>query len=204
MTPPAACVAQDTMSKTSPLINIFSADPKASVVPIRIEGLSFPKVESAGLLATPCHSNVEGRGTYEELADGSGRYRYVKGSGNLESLASHGENDPRALPQFGHAHSSKFRFEPQSSVTGIGHTAPRVRGALALPYAVGEVINVAVFLDLLMRKEGISTVQTAEAKGLTVPGGAIYSPGISADIFEGLARARRESGMDDVAGRINH
>lgn len=204
MTPPVVCVAQGTMSKTSPLINIFSADPKATVVPIRIEGLSFPKVESAGLLAVPDHAKVEGRGTYEELPNGSGRYRYVKGSGNLESLRSRSEGDLRLFPQFGHAHASQFCFGHDSSATGIGQTAPRVRGALALPYAVGEVINAAVFLDILMRKEGILTVQAAEAKGLTIPEGAIYSPGISADICEGLARARRESGVTDIPGRITH
>ena len=204
MTPTVVYVAQVSMSKTSPLINIFSADPKASIVPVRVDGLSFPKLESAGLLASADYSKVEGRGTYEELDNGSGRHRYVKGAGNLESLRSRGEDDPRSFPQFGHAHSRKFFFGSDSSTTGIGQTAPRVRGALALPYAVGEVINAAVFLDLLMRKEGISTVQAAEAKGLTIPEGAIYSPGISADICEGLARARRESGRNEILERLPH
>jgi hypothetical protein len=179
------------MSKSSPLLNIFNADPGASVISMPFQGLSLPKVESAGLLARPDYKKVEGRGTYDTLGDGTGSYRYAKGSGNVESLRSHTEGDPRKFPQFGHRSPSEFCFGSSPGGTTVGEIAPRVRGALALPFAVAEVVNATVFLDVLMRKEGISTTEMAQAKGLTVPEGVIFSPGVSADICDGLARMRR-------------
>lgn len=192
------------MSTTSPLRNIFDADPKAAVVPIEIKGLSLPQVEFAGILASPNYTKVEGRGTYEELSKRIGRYRYVKGAGNVESLRSYTEEDPRRFPQFGHLVSSKFCFGPDSTPTLVGQTPPRVRGALALPYAVGEVIHAAVFLEVLMRKEGIVSVKSAEAKGLTIPEGVVVSPGISEDICDGLLRARRDLRLGDSHENLDY
>ena len=191
------------MSKPPALVNIFKADPAAKVIPIALKGLSLPKVESAGILANPSYPKVEGRGTYEELPGGLGRYRYVKGAGNSEALGSHRVGDPRRFPQFGHVSSSKFCFGAETPGPGLSQVAPRVRGALALPYAIREVVNAAVFLDVIMRKEGISTLQSAEARGLTVPEGAILSPAVSADICEGLARLRFEKKITAPQGRLD-
>jgi hypothetical protein len=40
----------------------------------------------------------------------------------------------------------------------------------------------------MMKKEGLSSIEDAEAKGLTIPQGVVFSPAISADICEGLSR----------------
>lgn len=191
------------MSKNSPLVNIFTADPQAAVVPIRYGGLSLPKVDFAGILADPTYRNVEGRGTYEALSEVAGRYRYVKGSGNVESLRSHGVGDPRKFPQFGHTSIKQFCFGSESLGGGVGQIAPRVRGALPLPFAVGEVLHASVFLDILMRKEGVPSIEAAKAKGLTVPEGVVYSPAISGDICEGLQRVRHAHGLSNQGEAID-
>lgn len=192
------------MSRTSPLTNIFDVDREASVVPISVNGLSLPSVKSAGILNDPEYPKVEGRGSYVELPDASSRYQYVKGSGNGESLRSAGDGDLRRFPQFGHVSSSKFCFGPQSAGDSTVMSPSRVRGALYLPYAVGEVINAAVFLEVMMRKEKIPTLSAAEAKGLTVPEGMIFSPGISSDICEGLARIEFERRRHTASGMVEH
>ena len=199
----AGAVFHGAMSKNSPLINIFTADPQASVVSIQYPGLSLPKVESPGILADPAYRNVEGRGTYEVLSEVAGRYRYVKGSGNVESLRSHGEHDLRKFPQFGHSSIKHFCFGSESLGGGVGQIAPRVRGALPLPFAVGEVLHASVFLDILMRKEGVPSIKAARAKGLTVPEGVVFSPAISADICEGLRRVRQAHGLREASEAIN-
>jgi hypothetical protein len=79
-----------------------------------------------------------------------------------------------------------------------------VRGALALPYAVGEVVNAAVFLDVLMKKEGIPTTEVAQSKGLTVPEGVVFSPAVSADICEGLARIRKSGKVQQLQGQFDY
>ena len=191
------------MSKASPLLDIFKADPAATVVPMPL-GLTLPTVESAGLLARPDYHKVEGRGTYEELSDGTSGYRYVKGSGNSEALRSRTKGDPRKFPQFGHSLPSEFCFGSSPWSTAGGEIAPRVRGALALPYAVGDVLNAAVFLDVLMKKEGIPTTELAQSKGLTVPEGVIFSPAVSADICEGLDRIRKSSKAQKPQAQVDY
>lgn len=181
------------MSKTAPLINVFKADPSASVVPVEIPGLSLPPVTSANLLNDPEYRLVEGRGTYEKRQGGKDgptaeRVTYAKGSGNAESKRSEVENDHRRFTQFGHSSLEQYCFGPAPSQALSSMTGPRVRGALALPHAVGEVINAAVFLKVMMEKEAIPSIEAAEAKGLTVPEGAVFSPAISADICDGLSR----------------
>lgn len=198
------CGFEGAMSKNSPLINIFTADPQASVVSIRYPGLSLPKVDSVGILADPAYRNVEGRGTYEALSDSPGRYRYVKGSGNVESLRSHGQQDLRKFPQFGHSTIKQFCFGSESMGGGVGQVAPRVRGALPLPFAVGEVLHAAVFLDILMKKEGVLTLEAAKVKGLTVPEGVVFSPAISADICEGLRRVRDAHGFSEESEAVDY
>ena len=181
------------MSKIVPLINVFKADPSASVVPVEIPGLSLPPVTSANLLNDPEYRLVEGRGTYEKIrglkdAATEERVTYAKGSGNAESKRSEVESDPRRFTQFGHSSLEQYCFGSAPSEALNSMTGPRVRGALALPHAVGEVVNAAVFLTVMMKKEGIPSIEAAEAKGLTVPEGAVFSPAISADICDGLSR----------------
>lgn len=182
------------MTKTAPLVDIFKVDPAASVIPVEVSGLALPSVESAGLLNDPNYPKVEGRGTYAELSETPWRYRYVKGAGNAESLGSETESDRRKFRQFGHSSIEHFCFgsSPNRALNNV--TGPRVRGALALPHAVGEVLNAAVFLEVLMKKEGITSIAAAEAKGLTIPEGAVFSPAISADISEGLSLVRATVG----------
>lgn len=187
------------MSKNTALINIFKADPAASVVPISVNGLRLPKLASAGILADPHYSKVEGRGTYDELPGAIGRYRYTKGGGNVDARRSEIPDDPRRFTQYGHSSESKFCFGSDSPRAGMRQFAPPVRGALPLPFAIREVVNASVFLDLMMRKEGISTVKMAEAHGLTVPEGVVFSPAISSDICDGLARLQR--GTKDKCSR---
>jgi hypothetical protein len=181
------------MSKTAPLINVFKADPSASVVPVEIPGLSLPPVTSALLLNDPMYPHVEGRGTYsiatdERDTDGAARVRYAKGSGNAEARRSVIEKDPRRFTQFGHSSPEHYCFGQTPSQGLSSVTGPRVRGALALPHALGEVINAAVFLEGMMRKERIPSIEAAEARGLTVPEGVVFSPAISDDICQGLSR----------------
>lgn len=180
------------MSKTAPLINVFKADPNASVVPIEIPGLSLPPVKAAYLLDYAEYPLVEGRGTYRESSNravpsGLKRIQYTKGAGSVEAKRSEVNDDPRTFKQFGHSSPEKFLYDP--ATPGLdGLTGRRVLGALSLPAGVSEIVNAAVFLKVMMKKEGLSSLEDAEAKGLTIPEGAIFSQAISADICEGLVR----------------
>lgn len=159
-------------------ISSVGASPRTGIEREAFGDLQQPKGK---ILVDPAHPHQEGRGVYDVVGE---RILYTKGAGCSASFGS-GLDEWRRFPMFGNADVARYlRGAPPEGRT----TPPGVWGALSWPHAIAETENAWAFLKTIMKVEGISTMEEARAKGLTIPRNPEVMTEVSAEICEAVGR----------------
>ena len=178
----------------------FCSDSRARTLLLNrgVESLDLATVP-ASILSDPLYPHREGRGVYIPMETHPGRFYYVKGAGSKESLDSAKTGkDWRKFPEFGHRDLGRYFFDSLHEGDLITANFPRIRGAFNLDGAINEYTNARIVYESVCRKEGISSIEEARQKGLTIPHSIIECPTITEEIVEALQRMREEVGAREA------
>lgn len=175
------------------LASIFSEDRSARALPLKsYEAVSQKALSSASLLADPEYKFQEGRGLYIPVDEFPGRYFYIKGAGNSQSLSSATEGtDWRRFKAIGHRDLSEYFFDKLSGEPYILDGSCRVKGALLLKQAIKEFVVAQVIHDSLRAKHGLSTLEDARKNGISIPALVVDCPEISQEINAVIERLQQ-------------
>lgn len=129
----------------------------------------------------------EGRGVYHPHPAAPGRFLYCKGVGSDACLNERSERLTASMSQYpGYgARDIDLFFDHPDSIH------PRIGGALAMRWAVRELIVAAQILGDAVRQRGIQTLAQARELGLTIPLCVVSLPDLSDRIRETIGVFRR-------------
>ncbi len=132
---------------------------------------------------------IEGRGIYHNIG---GRFVYVKGTGNKDTLAKN--NNSTAYAAFGQGEN--LFFDP---ISGNGSSHPRVNGTETVLWGGLEFVTATSIFAELVKQFQIDNLAAAREKGLTIPIGVSKFEVLSNKISQEIENFVKDNPLDPIA-----